>query len=177
MEVRDTFPHVLPNTLPLHLDTWHIDDAHAQITRRISSTQAAPRCPGCDVPARYVHSHYPRTLADPPWSGDGITWRLRVRRLFCRNPACARRIFAERRPGLVAPWAWRTLRLAARFLAIGKTAQAFGLFIPSGCCSKRIRSSREGRMHQHSEMGRMWSKGSMSVVSYRPPSCPLFTVD
>ena len=36
---------------------------------------------------------------------------------------------------------------------------------------------REGRIHQHSEMARMWSKGPMSVVSYRPPSCPLFTVD
>jgi transposase len=119
MEVRDTFPHALPSMTPLQLDTWHIDDAHAQITLLISSTQAEPRCPGCDVPARYVHSHYTQTLADLPWSGYGITWRLHVHRLFCRNPACSRRIFTERLPGIVAPWARRTLRLAACLLAIG----------------------------------------------------------
>src|SRR5687767_14189130 len=119
MEVRATFAHALPNTTSLHLDTWHIDDAHAQITLLISSTQAEPRCPACDVPARSVHSHYTRTLADLPWSGYGITWQLRVRKLFCHNRRCPRRIFTERLPGIVAPWARRTVRLAARLLAIG----------------------------------------------------------
>ena len=119
MEVRTTFAHALPNTTSLHLDTWDIDDAHAQITLLISSTQTAARCPGCNAPAQHVHSRYTRTLADLPWSGYEITWQLRVRRLFCRNPACSRRIFTERLPGLVAPWARRTLRLAARLLAIG----------------------------------------------------------
>ena len=104
MEARDTFPHVLPNTTPLQLDTWHLDDAHAQITLRLSSTQAALRCLGCDVPTRYVHSHYTRTLADLPSGGFGITWRFRVRQLFCRNPACSRRIFTERQPGVTLPW-------------------------------------------------------------------------
>ena len=96
-----------------------MDEPPAQITLLISSTQVKARCPGCDVPARHIHSHYTRTLADLPWGGCGITWRLRVRKLFCRNPACARRIFTERLPGLVAPWARRTLRLAARLLALG----------------------------------------------------------
>jgi transposase len=120
MEVRATFAHALPDTTSLHLDAWYIDDAHAQITLLISSTQAAPRCPGCTVPARAVHSHYTRTLADLPWSGYGITWQLRVRKLFCHNRKCPRRIFTERLPGIVAPWARRTLRLAARLLAIGR---------------------------------------------------------
>ena len=119
MEVRDTFAHALPDTTSLQLNTWYIDDAHAQITLLISSAQVAPHCPGCDAPARSVHSRYIRTLADLPWGGYGITWRLHVRNLFCRNPACARRIFTERLPGLVAPWARRTLRLAARLLAMG----------------------------------------------------------
>jgi transposase len=85
----------LPKTTSLHLDTWHLDDAHAQITLLIASTQAAPRCPECDVPARHVHSHYTRTPADLPWSGYGITWQLRVRKLFCHNRKCPRRIFTE----------------------------------------------------------------------------------
>jgi hypothetical protein len=64
MEVGVTFAHALPDTTSLHLDTWYLDDAHAQITLLISSIQAAPRCPECHVPAHYVHSHYTRTLAD-----------------------------------------------------------------------------------------------------------------
>ena len=109
----------MPNTIPLHLDAWHLDDARMQITLLNSSRQPEPCCPGCDVPARYVHSSYTRTLADLPWSGYGITWQLRVRKLFCRNAMCPRRIFTERLPGMATPWARRTLRLMARLLAIG----------------------------------------------------------
>jgi transposase len=119
MEVGVTCAHALPDTTSLHLDTWDLDEAPAQITLLISSTQAAPRCPGCHVPARHVHRRDTRTLADLPWSGYAITWRLRVRKLFCRNRQCSRRIFTERLPGLVAPWARRTRRLAARLLAMG----------------------------------------------------------
>ena len=119
MEVRDTLANVLPKTVPLHLDAWHIDEAHTQITLVMSSTQAAARCPACETPARHVHSGYIRTLADLPWSGYRITWRLRVRKLFCRNALCPRRIFTERLPGIAKPWARRTLRLTARLLAIG----------------------------------------------------------
>ena len=118
MEVGVTFAHALPDTTSLHLDAWHLDDARAQITLLISSTQAAPRCPTCDVPAPHVHSRYTRTLADLPWSGYAILWRLRVRKLFCRNRTCPRRIFTERLPGIVAPWARRTVRLTAHLLAI-----------------------------------------------------------
>jgi transposase len=109
----------LPTTAPLQLEAWSIDEPQAQITLLISSTQAKARCPGCDVPARLVHSHDTRTLADLPWSGYRVTWRLRVRKFFCRNRTCSCRIFTERLPGLVAPWARRTLRLAAHLLAIG----------------------------------------------------------
>src|SRR6266566_4595284 len=87
-EVRETLAHILPKTAPLQLHAWHIDDAHAQIPLLISSTQAEPRCPGCDVPAWHVHSHYTRTLTDLPWSGYEIRWQLRVRRLFCRHSTC-----------------------------------------------------------------------------------------
>jgi transposase len=41
-----------------------------------------------------------------------------VRQLFCSNTKCPRRIFTERLPGIVAPWARRTLRLMARLLAV-----------------------------------------------------------
>jgi transposase len=119
MEVRDTLAHLLPKTIALHLDACHLDDAHTQIALMISSTQVEVRCPACDVPARHLHSHYTRTLADLPWSGYRVTWRLRVRKFFCRNATCPRRIFTERLPGVASPWARRTMRLTARLLAIG----------------------------------------------------------
>src|SRR5918999_1214097 len=119
MEVQDTFAHVLPNTTSLHLDAWHLDDADARITLLISSIQAEPRCPACETPARHVHSRYSRTLADLLWSRYRVTWQLRVRKFFCRHPTCPHRIFTERLPGLAAPWARRTLRLAARLLVAG----------------------------------------------------------
>jgi transposase len=138
----------LPNTIPLHLDTWHLDDARTQITLLVSSIQAEPCCPGCDAPARYVHSYYTRTLADLPWSGYGITWQLRVRKLFCRNAMCPRRIFTERLPGIAAPWARRTLRLMARLLAIGlalggaagvRLSQSLGLTVSRNTLLRVIR--------------------------------------
>jgi transposase len=66
-----------------------------------------------------VHSRYERTLADLPWSAYAVTIRLRVRRLFCRNTRCERRIFTERLPGIALPWARRTRRLDARLTALG----------------------------------------------------------
>jgi transposase len=45
--------------------------------------------------------------------------QLRVRKWFCRNRACRRRIFTERLPTVAAPWARRTLRLAQRLGALG----------------------------------------------------------
>jgi transposase len=109
----------LPNTISLQLDAWSVDKPQAHITLLVSSTQAKARCPGCNAPAQHVHSRYTRTLADLPWSGYGITWRLRVRKFFCRHPTCPCHIFTERLPGLAAPWARRTLRVTARLLALG----------------------------------------------------------
>lgn len=45
--------------------------------------------------------------------------RLRVRRLFCDNPPCERRIFTERLPGIAAPWSRKTARLTAQLTALG----------------------------------------------------------
>jgi transposase len=138
----------LPKAIPLHLDAWRVDDAHARITLPISSTQAAPRCPGCEVPARHIHSHDLRTLADLPWSGYRVLWRLRVRKFFCRNVICPRRIFTERLPGVASPWARRTLRLTARLLAIGlalggaagvRLSQSLGLTVSRNTLLRVIR--------------------------------------
>jgi transposase len=110
---------LLPNATTLHLDACDVDDATAQITLAVRSTQAAALCPLCTTPTRRIHSHYDRTLADLPWAHYRVRLQLRVRQWFCRNRHCRRRIFTERLPTVTAPWARRTLRLAQRFIALG----------------------------------------------------------
>lgn len=103
----------------LRLEACEIDDTTAQITLCVQSTQTRAPCPLCATPARHIHSHYGRTLADLPWAQYRVCLQLRVRKWFCRNRTCRRRIFTERLPTVAAPWARRTLRLAQRLVALG----------------------------------------------------------
>ncbi len=103
----------------LRLCAWQIEETTTQINLTIVSTQAMADCPICHKPAHRIHSHYERTLADLPWSEYGVRWQLRVRKFFCTNPDCQRRIFTERLPGVVEPWARKTYRLKERLEAIG----------------------------------------------------------
>jgi len=110
---------LLPDATTLRLDACEVDEAAAQITLAVQSTQTSAPCPLCATPARRIHSDYERTLADLPWAQYRVCLQLRVRKWFCRNRACQRRIFTERLPTVAAPWARRTLRLAQRLLALG----------------------------------------------------------
>ncbi len=83
----------------------------AAIHLAVRATRCWARCPLCQRRAKRVHSHYERTLADLPCGGDRVTLHLRVRRFVCRVRWCQRKIFAERLPDLVAPFARRTTRL------------------------------------------------------------------
>jgi transposase len=110
---------LLPDATRLRLEACHVDDTTAQITLRVRATQATVPCPLCDTPAQHIHSRYERTLADLPWAQYHVRLQLRVRKWFCRNRHCPRRIFTERLPTVAAPWARCTLRLAQRLLALG----------------------------------------------------------
>src|SRR5919202_631539 len=85
--------------------------------------QRSARCPDCSKPSQAVHSRTLRRPADLPCLGREVRLALAVRRLYCRNPACPRQTFVERLPGLIAPHAHRTLRLAA---AQGRVGVALG---------------------------------------------------
>jgi transposase len=107
----ELFAHVLPQASLLHLETWHLDTTTAQLTLRVQSTQTLVPCPVCRFPTRRIHSRYVRTVADLPWAQWRVVLHLQVRKFFCANGRCSRRIFTERLPGVVAPWARRTQRL------------------------------------------------------------------
>jgi transposase len=86
------------------------------VTLELTSTRRTACCPLCSRRSHRIHSHYKRTLADLPWSDQSVTLQLQVRRFFCGNRRCPRRIFAEQRPELAAPRGRRTQALQRRLL-------------------------------------------------------------
>ena len=110
---------LLPDPASVWLETWSLEPAPASITVTLRSRPGQTRCPLCARRSKRTHSRYERTLADLPWGEHAITIKLGVRRMFCDNDLCKRRVFTERLPGVVAPWARRTTRLADRLTAVG----------------------------------------------------------
>ncbi|MEJ6484715.1 ISL3 family transposase [Nostoc punctiforme UO1] len=111
--------HLLPDTTNLQLKRWQFDKVQGTITLIVSAVQTVINCPVCNHPTHRIHSRYERKLTDLPWADYSITIQLRVRKFFCINTLCKRRIFTERLTSVTAPWARRTLRLAQRLSAIG----------------------------------------------------------
>jgi transposase len=71
-----------------------------------------PACPRCGALSNSRHSTYSRALRDLSAQGAPVIVNARLGRWRCRNRKCDQRIFAERLPGLAAPLARRTTRLA-----------------------------------------------------------------
>ena len=111
--------HLLPNQRDLTLNSWNFDLTEYRVTLNLSSTQTVAHCPLCGCPTNRVHSGYERTLKDLPWVQFSLRLMLGVCKFFCLNPQYPRRIFTERLPAVVAPWARRTARYAEQLKAMG----------------------------------------------------------
>jgi len=96
------------------------------IDLELTAVKLQALCPCCSQPSSAIHSHYARTIADLAWASISVRLRAHVRKFFCRNPACERKVFTERFPLLVAPSARRTQRLATeqRQLALDQGGEA-----------------------------------------------------
>lgn len=81
------------------------------LTVSVISTVSSCPCPLCHTETTRIHSYYQRTVADLPCGGQRVILLLTVRRFVCEVPTCARRIFTERLPALVRPWARMSERL------------------------------------------------------------------
>ena len=112
--------------LPDGLAVESLDRTSATLTVSLFSPSVTACCPRCGTSAERVHSCYQRTVADLPCGAYQVLLRLRVRRFFCPNSSCALRLFAERLPDLVQPYARKTLRLLQALHAIGLTAGGEG---------------------------------------------------
>ena len=111
--------HFLPDTPQIRLENWTLDKASTQLQVTVASTQAIAQCPLCQTVSRRVHSRYERTLQDLTLAHYSMILQLQVRKFFCINSACIRRIFTERIPQVAAPWARKTVRLVRRLQQIG----------------------------------------------------------
>ena len=86
---------------------------------QVVSTKVRSCCPLCFCPAERRHSQYTRMVADLPCAGFRIQLILHVRRFFCDTADCIRKIFTERLPVFVLPWARLTVRLCEALQALG----------------------------------------------------------
>ncbi len=87
------------------------------ITMRAASPTAP--CPCCGTISKRIQSRYTRTLRDLPASGRPVHLVLHVRRFFCQESTCVRKIFAERFPALTLPRVKFTLRLQEALREMG----------------------------------------------------------
>jgi transposase len=94
------------------------------------------------VPSGRTHSRYRRRLADVAVGGRRLVIALTARRLFCDQPACQRRTFAEQVPGLTARYQRRTPGLTAMLEAIAVAlARRAGARLTSALRATTSRSS------------------------------------
>jgi transposase len=115
---------LLPEVPDLRLDMVSTDDQRIRLT--MTSTQSTAACPLCATPSDRIHSRYQRTVTDLPWAGHVVQVQLAVRRFFCHNAVCARKIFAERLGPVIHAFARRTERLTKQLqqLAFAMSSEA-----------------------------------------------------
>jgi transposase len=107
---------IIPDLSDLVLEHVSVTD-EVTITVRAASPMAP--CPSCGTIAKRVQSRYTRTLRDLPASGRPVHLLVRVRRFFCQEHTCIRKIFAERFPSLALPRVRFTLRLQESLRELG----------------------------------------------------------
>ena len=85
----------------------------------VVATSPTSCCPLCSEPSSSIHCHYRRVLRDVPCAGRCVQLILTIRKFSCRNAYCPRKVFAERLPEFVEPWARTTIRFCQQITSIG----------------------------------------------------------
>ena len=107
---------ILPNLSDLVIEQVSITN---EVTVTVRAASPTASCPCCEAISKRVQSRYTRTLRDLPASGRLVHLMVRVRRFFCQESTCARKIFAERFPSLTLPRVKFTLRLQETLRQMG----------------------------------------------------------
>jgi len=109
----------LPDPAVTAFDSLMVSAHQRACTIQLHTTPRTAACPHCQHPSGRVHSRYTRQIMDLPLATVLVTIRLVTRRFFCDQVDCARQIFTERLPTMVAPYARRTCRLRHQHSAVG----------------------------------------------------------
>jgi hypothetical protein len=105
--------------LPESMEIDQIQITEMGLVVSVIATHSQSCCPLCSQHSSHVHSYYHRTLKDAPCVGRQLQLELSVRKFYCRNPLCSRKVFTERIPDLAEPWARMTTRLREQITSIG----------------------------------------------------------
>src|SRR6266581_3608487 len=82
---------ILPDLSDLIIEQVSVTDG---VTVTVQAASPTACCPCCGTICQRVHSHYTRTLHDLPASGRPVHLKVQVRRFFCQESMCKRKIFA-----------------------------------------------------------------------------------
>jgi transposase len=107
---------ILPDLSDLVIEQVSIT---TDVTVTVRAASLAAPCPCCGTISKRVQSRYTRTLRDLPASGRLVHLIVHVRRFFCQQSTCVRKIFAERFPSLTLPRVKFTLRLQETLQEMG----------------------------------------------------------
>jgi len=101
----------------MSIDQVEVDGETITLETHVEASQAP--CPLCHTLAQRVHSHYSRTLHDVPYGTKALRLVVRVRRFFCDQKDCPRKVFAERLPAFTQVHARTTTRFQRGLVEIG----------------------------------------------------------
>lgn len=88
------------------------------VTFQVQTTAKQAHCTKCAAPSDRTHSWYYRTIQDLSWQGNPVRFELTLRKFFCDNPDCERRIFAQSLPKIARRYQRKTARLENVLLQI-----------------------------------------------------------
>jgi transposase len=96
-----------------------VREAADEVVVCVTSQRESSPCPQCSISSSAIHSLYRRHPQDLPCVGRPIRLILTVRKFFCRNPNCYRKVFTERLPDFICASSRLTKRLRTGVQEIG----------------------------------------------------------
>src|SRR5258708_34826037 len=105
--------------LPDGLEITNVSETREEVLVHVSSYRASSPCPRCSTPSSAIHSLYRRHPKDLPCAGRPIRLVFTVRKFFCRNLDCSRKVFTERLADFIETSSRLTKRLRTAVQDIG----------------------------------------------------------
>ena len=106
-------------SLPEGMRVEHIQITEHGLVIEVEASHPTSCCPLCAHTSDSIKTHYRRVLRDTPCAGRQVQFVLTVRKFYCRNPYCSQKVFTERLPTFVEPWARMTIRCSQQIASIG----------------------------------------------------------